>query len=112
MRKYIVIALLMMGQIGVAQKITTYYLIRHAEKERTDPTNRDPHLTLEGKKRAENWQNIFKKVPFDIVYSTPYHRTRETRSPPLVLNNLLLKVMIHGICTMLRLKKRMKERLF
>ena len=81
MRKYIVIALLMMGQIGLAQEITTYYLIRHAEKERTDPSNRDPHLTIEGKKRAENWQNIFKKVPFDIVYSTPYHRTRETAQP-------------------------------
>ena len=53
MRKYIVIALLMTGQIVVAQEITTYYLIRHAEKERTDPSNRDPHLTLEGKTRRE-----------------------------------------------------------
>ena len=81
MRKYIVIALLLTGQIGIAQEVTTYYLIRHAEKERIDPSNRDPHLTIEGKERAENWQNIFKEVPFDIVYSTPYHRTRETAQP-------------------------------
>ena len=91
MRKYIVIALLMMGQIGVAQEITTYYLIRHAEKERTDPSNRDPHLTLEGKKRAENWQNIFKKVPFYIVYSTPYHRTRETAQPTASAQQLVVE---------------------
>ena len=31
---------------------TTIYLIRHAEKNRTDPTNKDPELTNAGKKRA------------------------------------------------------------
>ena len=81
MRKYFIIAMILIGQIGVSQEITTYYLIRHAEKERTDSSNRDPHLTTEGKERAHNWRNIFKEVPFDIVYSTPYHRTRETAQP-------------------------------
>lgn len=48
MRKYIVIALILLGQIGIAQEVTTYYLIRHAEKDRADPSNRDPHLTVAG----------------------------------------------------------------
>ena len=91
MRKYIFIVLMLMGQVLVAQEVTTYYLIRHAEKERTDPSNRDPHLTIEGKKRAENWQNIFKKVPFDIVYSTPYHRTRETAQPTAISQQLTVE---------------------
>lgn len=82
---------MLMGQVLVAQEVTTYYLIRHAEKERTDPSNRDPHLTIEGKKRAENWQNIFKKVPFDIVYSTPYHRTRETAQPTAISKQLTVE---------------------
>lgn len=81
MRKYIVIASMLMGQISLAQEVTTYYLIRHAEKERIDPSNRDPHLTEAGQDRAENWQKVFEEVPFDIVYSTPYHRTRETAQP-------------------------------
>ena len=112
MRKYIVIALLMMGQIGVGQEITTYYLIRHAEKERTDPSNRDPHLTLEGK-NAQRIGKIYSRKSLSTLFiPLPIIAQEKLRSPPLVLNNLLLKVMIQGICTMLRLKKRMKERLF
>ena len=91
MRKYIVIALLLLGQIGIAQEVTTYYLIRHAEKDRTDPSNRDPHLTVAGQERAEKWQNVFNAVPFDIVYSTPYHRTRETAQPTASAKQLLVE---------------------
>ena len=81
MRKYIVIALMLMGQISIAQEVTTYYLIRHAEKDRTDLSNQNPHLTPVGQERAKNWQKVFSAVPFDVVYSTPYHRTRETAQP-------------------------------
>jgi len=112
MRKYIVIALLLTGQIGIAQEVTTYYLIRHAEKERIDPSNRDPHLTIEGKERAENCKIYSRKSLSTLFIPLPIIAQEKLRSPPLVLNNLLLKVMIQGICTMLRLKKRMKERLF
>lgn len=62
-------------------KTTTYYLIRHAEKDQSDKTNRDPHLTEKGQKRAKNWANILKDVNFDMVYSTNYYRTKETATP-------------------------------
>ncbi len=62
-------------------KTTTYYLIRHAEKDQSDKSNRDPHLTDEGKKRAESWAQTFKDVKFDMVYSTNYNRTKETATP-------------------------------
>ena len=91
MRKYIVIALMLLGQISIAQEVTTYYLIRHAEKDRTDPTNRNPHLTVAGQERAENWQNVFNAVPFDRIYSTPYHRTRETAQPTASAKQLLVE---------------------
>ena len=91
MRKYIVIALMLLGQISIAQEVTTYYLIRHAEKDRTDPSNRNPHLTEEGRERAENWQNVFNAVPFDRIYSTPYHRTRETAQPTANAKQLLVE---------------------
>jgi len=92
MKKKIVVALLLMGQLGLAQEITTYYLIRHAEKERSDPANRDPHLTQVGLARAENWAKIFKEVPFDIVYTTPYYRTKETAQPTAISKQLAVEL--------------------
>ena len=60
------------------QDVTTYYFIRHAEKDSSDPTDKDPKLTKEGETRAENWGKVFKEVPFDAIYSTNYNRTRST----------------------------------
>jgi broad specificity phosphatase PhoE len=58
--------------------MTTYYLIRHAEKDRTDPTNNNPNLTEAGLSRAKNWAVFFKNVSLDQVYSTNYNRTQQT----------------------------------
>lgn len=60
---------------------TTYYLIRHAEKERSEHHIKNPHLTKSGKQRAENWSELFDSVDFDAIYSTNYHRTIETATP-------------------------------
>ena len=70
------------------QKVTTYYLIRHAEKDESDKTNKDPHLTEVGKKRAENWTTVFGDVKFDMVYSTNYNRTKATAEPTAKANNV------------------------
>ena len=64
-----------------AEIITTYYLIRHAEKDRSNPSDRDPALSEEGLKRAQNWNTYFKDVDFDMVYSTDYKRTKQTAQP-------------------------------
>jgi broad specificity phosphatase PhoE len=74
-----------------AQTTTTYYLIRHAEKDRSDKTNRNPILTAKGLQRAQKWANTFKDVKFDAVYSTDYNRTKETASPTAKANNLELE---------------------
>ncbi len=60
---------------------TTYYLIRHAEKDRSDKTNRNPNLTEEGIERAKNWSHVFENTDFDAIYSTNYNRTIETAQP-------------------------------
>lgn len=72
------------------QTTSTYYLIRHAEKDQSDKSNRNPHLTDEGKNRAQNWANILEDVKFDAVYSTDYHRTKETAMPTAEANGLEL----------------------
>ena len=60
---------------------TKVYLIRHAEKDRTDKTNSNPHLNSLGTKRSLMWKDFFKNINFDIIYSTNYHRTLETIKP-------------------------------
>lgn len=58
--------------------MTTYYFIRHAEKDESNPQDRDPQLTAAGKERAAKWAEIFKEVEFDLIFSSDYERTRET----------------------------------
>lgn len=75
------------------EKVTsTYYFIRHAEKDRTDSSNKDPHLTEIGQLRAVHWSEILAEVKFDEVYSTDYNRTRETSQPTAAKNNLEIKL--------------------
>tara|TARA_R100000935_G_scaffold6468_2_gene14095 strand:+ start:43 stop:597 length:555 start_codon:yes stop_codon:yes gene_type:complete len=71
---------------------TTYYLIRHAEKDRTDPSEKDPKLTEIGIKRAQNWAKVLKEVSFDMVYSTNYNRTKATALPIAEANNLEVEI--------------------
>ncbi|WP_417857121.1 SixA phosphatase family protein [Xanthomarina gelatinilytica] len=67
---------------------TSLYFIRHAEKDRNDPTNKNPHLTEEGNARAENWSTVLQNIPLDAIYSTNYHRTIETAQPTARKNGL------------------------
>lgn len=75
-------------QLGWTQDIadnqsntTTYFLIRHAEKERSDSANKNPGLTKKGFFRAERWAELFNSTDLDAVYSTDYDRTLMTASP-------------------------------
>ncbi len=61
--------------------VSTFYLIRHAEKDRTDTQNSDPELNQTGLGRAMHWAEILRNVPIDAVYSTDYRRTAMTASP-------------------------------
>lgn len=68
--------------------ISTYYLIRHAEKDREDPQNPDPELNQDGLTRAMQWANIFEPVTLDAIYSTNYERTSMTAAPTSVKKNI------------------------
>ncbi|QED37521.1 histidine phosphatase family protein [Antarcticibacterium arcticum] len=60
------------------QQATVYYFIRHAEKDTTDPDEKDPELIPAGIQRAEKWAGVFKDISFDHIYSSNYKRTRAT----------------------------------
>lgn len=73
------------------EPVTTYYLIRHAEKDRKDSKNRNPNLTKAGLERAQKWAEVLKAIDFDAVYSTNYNRTLQTAKPVAENNSLEIR---------------------
>lgn len=71
------------SKINLAEKENTsvYYFIRHAEKDRSDSTNKNPSLTIQGLERANKWALFFKDKNIAAVYSTNYIRTQQTALP-------------------------------
>ncbi len=90
MKKYTLLLLFVFTTLFscTTEETTTYYLIRHAEKVRTDATNRNPNLNDAGKKRAANWARYFKNIDVEVVYSTRYNRTIQTATPTAKQKNL------------------------
>lgn len=73
---------------NTSKSITTFYLIRHAEKENADPNDVDPELSQDGLGRAMHWAEILNKVEMDAIYSTDYNRTSMTAAPLSVKRNI------------------------
>lgn len=90
MKKYILVFGLIFSLLVScnSQETTTYYLIRHAEKDRTDSGNKNPDLNENGLKRAKKWAEYFKNIDLDAVYSTNYNRTQQTAKPTANSKNL------------------------
>jgi len=63
---------------------STFYLIRHAEKDLSDPENSDPELIQKGLGRAMHWAEILSEVQLNAIYSTDYQRTAMTAAPTSV----------------------------
>ena len=74
-----------------SDKTTTYYLIRHAEKDRTNNTNKNPNLNSDGVIRAEKWAKHFENIVLDAVYSTDYNRTQQTAAPTAKSKGLIVQ---------------------
>ena len=74
------------------ETITTIYLVRHAEKDLSDKSNRNPELTEKGIQRANDLAQTLSKVNIDAVYSTNYIRTIETAKPTAELFNKEIKI--------------------
>ena len=69
------------AQLDDNTSTTTYYFIRHAEKDRSDAKNHNPKLLKKGKRRARKWKRYFKNKQIDAIYSTNYNRTLGTAFP-------------------------------
>lgn len=95
----IALAIILVGSIGCKKDtkiadypvVSTFYFIRHAEKDRTDPENVDPELNQDGLDRAIHWAEVFDAVPLDLVYSTNYERTSMTAAPTSIKKDIDIK---------------------
>ncbi len=74
---------LLLGACGPDQsgEPTRVYLVRHAEKDMTDPSAKNPPLTPAGVTRAQHLAQKFGSVRFDAIYSTDFERSRNTVKP-------------------------------
>lgn len=73
-----------------ANGITTFILVRHAEKDLTQSTN-DPDLSAEGKERGEKLLALLKNADITEIFSTPYKRTMQTVQPLAAGQNIEIK---------------------
>jgi broad specificity phosphatase PhoE len=81
MKNLIFLVLVLFVSRSLAQdKITTFILVRHAEKDLKQSTN-DPDLSAEGKKRAIRLASYLKETEVSAIYSTAFKRTRQTIEP-------------------------------
>jgi len=72
-----------------AQPITTFILIRHAEK--GDDGTKDPDLTDKGRIRAESLVNLLENTKIDAIYSTSLKRTKNTVAPLSKVKNIAVQ---------------------
>ena len=89
MKKLVVLLVILFCSLSsFAQEVSAYYLVRHAEKDRSDKTNSNPELTKQGMQRAAKWSTVFRDVAFDAVYSTNYLRTTARAQPTATAQGL------------------------
>lgn len=72
------------------EKITTIIIVRHAEK-LNEANNSDPGLSEKGKKRAQNYADLFKEEMIHGIYATSYQRTKQTLEPLATVQGLTVK---------------------
>ena len=80
MKRFLFATLILFSFVGTSlaqDELTTFILIRHAEK--ADGPN--PGLTKEGQARAERLNALLKATDVGAIYSSPYKRTLSTVAP-------------------------------
>ena len=81
MKKIFILFFILFSIDVSSQECSGFFLIRHAEKDRTNSENNNPKLNEIGKERSLKWSEVFKNIELDKIYSTNYYRTIETVTP-------------------------------
>lgn len=82
MKKVILaIGLVLFAQAYSFAQTTTVYVVRHAEKDLSNPSSTDPALSGDGLQRSFDLKDVLGKEKIAAVFSTNYKRTIQTGSP-------------------------------
>lgn len=90
MKKYVGVVFFVVAVFsGYAQDqmLTTFILVRHAEKDLTQSTS-DPDLSEEGKQRASRLVTMLQSTDVEVIYSTDFKRTKQTVEPVATARSL------------------------
>ena len=96
MKRYIIYVLVLLtllcqqnlvAQSNNESNITTFILVRHAEKTDSTPNT---ELSENGKQRAQALAKLLSKVNIDAIYTTPLKRTQQTVKIVAEQNNLMI----------------------
>ncbi|WP_316830323.1 phosphoglycerate mutase family protein [Pedobacter aquatilis] len=103
MKKLLIIfcTIFLLLQTAKAQT-TEIWVVRHAEKEKTDPQDKNPDLSDEGRNRAGDLAKYLRKENIDVAFSTPYKRTHQTLDSLViskVINYTDIKALVDSVKT-------------
>ncbi len=96
MKKFTILLVLLLVTLSSlysqnSKTLTTVYIVRHGEKDTSDPKNTDPELNMDGHERAKSLAAKLKKEKFAAVFSTKYKRTTQTGSLVAKNGNLAIE---------------------
>lgn len=97
MNKIKILLLVLLGTAALSCSIiphgkTTVFIVRHAEKDVSDPKNQDPELSIVGKKRSQDLALKLKNEKLDAVFSTKFKRTNQTAALLAKNNNIDIQI--------------------
>lgn len=84
--------LLVLPKSTSTDTISTFFLVRHAEKE----SGNNPDLTIQGKARALKLRDILKDAGITAIYSTDYKRTIGTAEPLSESQRIPISIYLSG----------------
>jgi phosphohistidine phosphatase SixA len=93
MKRLILLFVLALGlqQSLYAQKTLKVWIVRHAEKDVSDPADKDPDLSPAGAERAEALKKELKGQKIDTIFATDYKRTKLTGFPLADITGISIK---------------------
>ncbi|SFA49318.1 Histidine phosphatase superfamily (branch 1) [Pedobacter suwonensis] len=99
---FVLLALTLLFINIVSAQTTTVWVVRHAEKDKSNPQDNNPGLSDEGRIRAGDLATYLKKVKFDVAFATPTKRTHQTLDSlviPKVVDYKDIKSLVDSIKT-------------
>ena len=76
--------------VVVAQR-TDIWIVRHGEKDKSNPEDANPDLSVDGRTRAKDLAVYLKHIKFNSAFSTPFKRTHQILEPLAKTNHLDIK---------------------